>query len=176
MAENVNTPFWKPAFNYGLIMAAVSIFLSLAFYFTDLYLKSWAQWASMAIGIIVLIYLMSQYRKVVCGGFAGFGKMFKMTFTSGMISLVIGVLFGVLMMHVLFPEMMDAQLLAMEEKLMSNPRIPESMLDDALERTARNLEPGRQVIWGIVGGGIFYAIISLIVAAILKKEDPALEA
>jgi hypothetical protein len=172
MEDKAKVSFWKQALNYGLIMAAVSIFLSLVFYFTNLYVNTWANYISMVIGLVVLFYLMVQYRKVVRGGFASFGQMYSMSFTSSMISIVIGVLFGLLLMNVIAPEMKDAILLNVEERIMNNPRIPESYLDQAIERAQKSLEPGRQIIFGIAGGALFNAILCLIVAAIVKKDEP----
>jgi hypothetical protein len=172
MEDKAKIHFWKHAFTYGVIMAAVSIFLSLAFYFTNLYLKSWSQYANMGVGIVVLVYLMIQYRKEVRGGFASFGQVFSMSFVSGLVSIIIGILFGILMMNVLFPDMKEAMTHMVEERILNNPRIPESMVDQAVERASKNFEPVRQLLFGIGFGAFFQAIISLIVAAIIKKEEP----
>jgi hypothetical protein len=126
----------------------------------------------MAVGIVVLVYLMIHYRKEVRGGYASFGQVFSMSFVSGMVSIIIGTLFGMLMMNVLFPDMKEGILNMVEERIYSNPRIPESAVDMAVERASRSFEPLRQLIFGIVGGGFFQAIISLIVSAFIKKEEP----
>mgnify|MGYP003572393570 CR=1 FL=1 len=76
MEDKAKIPFWKHAITYGAIMAAVSIFLSLAFYFTNLYLNSWAQYANMGVGILVLIYLMIQYRMRYAGAMPVLARYF----------------------------------------------------------------------------------------------------
>ena len=95
-----------------------------------------------------------------------------MSFVSGLVSIIIGTLFGILMMNVLFPDMKEGMLIMVEEKILSNPRIPESMVDQAVERATKNFEPVRQLLFGIGFGAFFQAIISLIVAAFIKKEEP----
>jgi len=143
MEDSAKPTFMKTALTYALIMAVISIFFTLVFYFTNLYLKTWSQILNFVISIVVLVYLMIAYRKTVLGGYASLGQIFTMGFVSSMISLVIGLLVSYLMMNVLFPEMKDAILLNAEQKLLNNPRIPESMLDASLERAEKSLEPGR---------------------------------
>ncbi len=172
MENSVKPTFMKTAINYALIMAAVSIFISLVYYFTDLYLKTWSQFVSLGISIIVLAYLMIVYRKTVLGGYASFGQIFSMGFVSSLISLVIAVAFSYLMMNVLFPEMKEALLLNAEQKILDNPKIPEAYVDTALERAEKILQPGKQVLVGLIGGTIFNSLICLIVAAFVKKEEP----
>ena len=171
MEDTGKAPFWKPALNYALIMAAVSIFLTLAFYFTDIYLKGWASVVNGLISIAVLVYLLIQYRDKVLGGYASFGQLFVMGLVASLISLVIGMAFGMLQQYVLFPEMQEAILLNAQEKILNNTRIPESMVDQQLERVENMMQPGRQVLLGLVGGTFFNAIILLVIAAILKKEE-----
>ena len=172
MENSVKVPFWKTALNYGLILAAVSIFLSLAFYFTDIYLKGWAQAVSGLVGIAVLVYLLVQYRKNILGGYATFGQIFVMGLVATFLSMIIGIASGFLQQYVLFPEMKEAILLNAQDNILNNPRIPESMVDQQLERVEKMMQPGRQVLFGLLGGTFINAIILLIVAAIIKKEEP----
>jgi len=176
MEENVKTPFWKPALIYGLILAFVSIILSLAFYFTGLYLKGWVSFLSLVIGIVVLVYILLLYRKEYLGGLASYAQIFWMAFAAGMISSVIGLLFSYVMQTVIAPDMMENIRLAAEEKIMNNPRIPESMYDTLFERIEKNMQPVRQMVQGLIISVFINALIALIVAAFLKKEETPADA
>lgn len=175
MKDPVKVPFLKTAVNYALILTAVSVFLSLVFYFTGLFTENWVQIVSGVISIGILVYLMIQYRKNVMGGFASFGQVWTMGFVSSLFSVILGIGFSLLMMYVLFPDMLEAMKLKVEESILSNAKIPEAYVDMAIERGMKQLEPARQLIFGIVGGAVVNAIIMLIIAAFVKKDDPALQ-
>jgi len=68
MEEKVKAPFWKPALSYGVILGLVSVFISLVFYFIGMATVSWTNYVSMLVGIVLLVYLMIQYRNVHLGG------------------------------------------------------------------------------------------------------------
>lgn len=171
MEEKVKAPFWKPALIYGAIMGLVSVFLSLVFYFIGMATENWTNWVSMLVGIVVLVYLMLQYRKEYLGGYASFGQIFLMVLVSaGIVSVIIGAIYSYLLFTVIDPELIEQIKIAAEEKIMSNSRIPESMYDDALERAEKFTTVSRMIKMQLIGGPIVMAIIGLIVAAFIKKE------
>lgn len=167
--------FWKAALIYGAIAGFVGILLGVIFYVMNLYAASWTQWVSILVTIAVLIYCLKAYRNEYLGGYATFGQLFLMAMAIGVVSTVLSLIYSYLMYTVIDPELLDKMRLAVEEKLMNNPRIPESMLDDMIERMAKNFEPKRMYIMTIVMGLVGSAIIGLILAAILKKEETPLD-
>ena len=124
MEEKVKTPFLKPALIYGAILGGAGVLFGLILYFLDLGLESWVQWASLAINLVVLIYVLVAYRNEYLGGFASYGKILKMAIAVGIVSSIIGAIYQYLLFAVLDPDMMDKVRLAMEERIMNNPRIP----------------------------------------------------
>jgi len=171
MEENVKAPFWKPALIYGSIVGFVSILLGVIFYVMNLYATSWTQWVSMVVGIAILAYCLVAYRNEHLGGFATYGQLFKMALVIGVIASIIGVIYTYLMYGVIDPELSDKLRLVAEEKLMNNPRIPENRLDDMIEKMAKNFELKRMVIMAFVAGVVMNAILGLILAAFIKKEE-----
>lgn len=163
--------FWKAALIYGAIAGFVGVLLGVIFYVMNLYAASWTQWLSMAVSIAVLVYCLKAYRSEYLGGYATFGQLFLMTIAIGVVSTLISLVYSYLMYTVIDPELLDKIRLAAEEKMMNNPRIPESMLDDMIERMAKNFEPKRMYTMTIIMGLVFSAILGLILAAILKKEE-----
>jgi hypothetical protein len=77
-----------------------------------------------------------------------------------------------LLYAVIDPDLIDKVRLMAEDRIMNNPRIPESTAGDIIERMADRFTPVRMVrttlIWGTVGN----AIIGLILAAFIKKNRP----
>ena len=71
------------------------------------------------------------------------------------------------------PELMDKMKLAQEQRLMNNPRIPEAALDGYLERLDDNMTLKRTTIMGLIFGPVSWAILGLILAAFVKKNNPA---
>jgi hypothetical protein len=171
MEEQAKAPFWKPALMYGAILGLVSVFISLVFYFIGMSSENWTNWLNMAVTIVLLVYLMIQYRNVHLGGYASFGQIFVMVLVSaGIISTIIGALYTYLLYTVIDLDLVDQLRIATEEKIMSNSRIPESMYDDILEKMEKRMTVGYMVKMALIFGPIINALIGLIVAAFIKKE------
>ena len=172
MEEKTSVPFLKPALIYGAILGFVGIVMSLIFYFLDLTFKSWTQWIGLAVGIVVLVYCLIAYRNEYLGGYASYGRMFLMALAIGFISSVLGALFAYLLYTVIDPELLEKSKIFAQEQIVNNPRFPESMHDDLFERIERNTSLSGVVRNAILWGTIIYAIIGLIAAAFVKKEEP----
>lgn len=171
MEEKVKAPFWKLALMYGAILGLVSVFISLIFYFIGMATENWTNWVNMLVGLVLLVYLMIQYRNVHLGGYASFGQIFLMVLVSaGIVSVIIGAIYQYLLFTVIDPGLVDQVRIVAEERIMSNSRIPESMYDDLLERLDKQMQVGYMVKMALIIGPIVNAVIGLIVAAFLKKE------
>ena len=171
MEEKTKAPFWKPAFIYGGLLGLLSIFLGLVFYFLGLSTESWVGYIGMAIGIVALVYILLHYRKEYLGGFASFGQMFFMAFMVGVISAIINAAYTYVLYTVIDPGLIDIIKIAAEEKIMSNPRIPESMYDSIFERMEKRMSAQRMTIMAVIGGIVINTILGLIIAAFVKKEE-----
>ena len=171
MEEKVKAPFWKPALIYGAIMGFVAVFISLVFYFIGMATVTWTNYVSMLVGLVLLVYLMLQYRKEYLGGYASFGQIFLMVLVSaGIISVIISAIYSYLLFTVIDPELIEQVKIAAEERIMSNSRIPESMYDDILDRMEKRMNVGYMIKFALILGPIVNAFIGLIVAAFIKKE------
>jgi cation transport ATPase len=171
MEETSKSPFWKPALIYGAIVGFIGILLSVIFYIADLYTKNWANWVQFLIAIIVLIYCLSAYRKEHLGGYASYGQIFLMALVIGVISSILSSLYSYILFTVIDPELVDKMRMIAEERIINNPRIPESYYDAAMERLDKQFTVNRMVTMGLIFGPVLYAIVGLIAAAFLKKEE-----
>ena len=145
----------------------------LILYFLDMGLERWVQWASFAITIAVMVYCLVAYRNEYLGGYASYGKILKMAIAISIISAVITAIYQYLLFAVLDPDMMDKVRLTVEERIMNNPRIPESFYDQAMERAEKNLTIKRMVLNALIFGSVASIILGLIISAFVKKEPKA---
>jgi len=173
MEEKVKAPFFKPALIYGAILGGTGVLFGLILYFLDMSLERWVQWATLAITLAVMIYCLVAYRNEYLGGFGSYGQILKMAIAISIVSAVIGAIYQYLLFGVLDPDLMDKVRIVVEERIMNNPRIPESFYDQAMERAEKSLTIKRMVMNALIVGAIFNIILGLIIAAFVKKEQKA---
>lgn len=171
MEEKASAPFWKPALIYGVILGVVGIVLSLVFYFLNLLTASWVNWFSLVVTIAVMVYCLIAYRNEYLGGFASFGQIFLMGLVIGIIASIIGAAYNYILYTMIDPDLVEKIRLAAEEKIISNPRIPENMYDDILEKMENRITVTRMTVMALIAGPIVNAVLSLIIAAFVKKEE-----
>ncbi len=173
MEERIKTPFWKPALIYGVIVGFVGILIGVIFYVMDLSVETWTQWVTGIIGLAILIYCVVNYRNEYLGGYASFGQIWKMTIVIGIIGTIISTIYTYILMGLIDPELIDKMKMVQEQKLLNNPRIPEAIMDTTLERLDKSMSLNRMIIMGLIMGPVMYSILGLIIAAFVKKNNPA---
>ena len=171
MEEKAKAPFWKPALIYGAIVGFVGILIGLVFYFLNMSTDSWTGYVTMAIGLAILVYCLVAYRNEYLGGFASFKQIFLMALVIGIISSIISAAYTYILYTVIDPGLIDKLRIVTEEKLMSNPRIPESMYDGLFEKMEARFTAAKMATMALIWGPIVNAIIGLIIAAFVKKEE-----
>lgn len=179
--EDQQTPV-KAGLNAGLILGILSVVITFVIYFVSP--ESLASFSTgmviLAIFLGVLIYLGIQYRKSI-GGFMDFGTGFKFAFVALIIAGLFGIVGNYLLYNVVDPDLpgvlVEAQLettMAMMERFGAADAITSEQMDEIRNSTASNFT----LVGQLKGFGfalIFYGIVSLIVAAIIKKRDKSLD-
>lgn len=173
MEEKAKAPFLKPALIYGAILGGASVLVGLILYFMDMSTETWAMWPALVIGIGVMVYCLVAYRNEYLGGFASYGQILKMAIVISIIASVIGAIYAYLLYGVLDPDLIDKVRIAAEERIMNNPRIPESFYDQAMERVEKSLTVKRMVMNAVIWGTVMNVILGLIISAFVKKEQKA---
>jgi len=182
MNEQAQSPI-QSAVRPGIILGLVSLVLTYVAYFIDSsYLASgYFGLVAMVLFFALIIYFGKEYRKEV-GGFMSFGTAFNFSFFAILISGVIGLIGSILLFHVIDPSLpqvlgditFESQLEMMEGFGQNPDSLPTETLEDMREATASNFTlVGQLKGFGI--GLIAYAIIALILGAILKKKDKSLD-
>ena len=139
----------------------------------DLAVASWTNYVSLLISLVIMIYCLVTYKKEHLGGYASYGQIWKMTLVIGIIATIITTIYSYILMGFIDPELIDKMKIAAEQKVLNNPRIPEAIMDSALERVEKSMVLNRMMIMGLIFGPVVWAILGLIIAAFVKKNNPA---
>ena len=166
----------KKALNLGILMGVIGIllFLLIAIIEPGMVLSSVLGLAGFAFAIILPIIFIRKEREAQ-GGFITFGDAFKIGFFGLVIGGLIGTGFQILYTQIIDPEFgarMTAKSLEMTNSFMEG-----NMSDDLRETQLREMEKTMGEQYTIAGMlktfgyvAIFYAVLSLILALILKKS------
>jgi hypothetical protein len=165
----------------GLIIGIVTVVFSLALHFVDPLLQftnSWVGFISFAIFIGLLIYAGKAIRTEI-GGYWKFSDAFKAFLVISLIVATISVVFNVLMVTVIDPDLPATAGAAMDENnraMMAKFGMTEEQIDQAQAQSGpmeEHLKPtGKNLLISFGTILAIYGVISLIMAAILKKNPP----
>lgn len=179
--EDQETPF-KAGLNAGVILGILSVVITFIVYFVNpsTLVSGMFGITVLVVFFAVLIYLGIQYRKSL-GGFMEFGPAFNFSFIALVVAGLISQVGSALLYNVVdpaLPGVLTEQTLentvAMMEKFGAADALSSDQLDEMRESTAANFTiMGQFKTFGIAL--IVYAVISLILGAILKKRDKSLD-
>ena len=116
-----------------------------------------------------------EFRKKYSGGFLTYGKAFSSCFWIGLFAGVLASVYLFVFVQFIHPgfinELLDQ---ARQNMLSSRPDMSEEQLEQALSISSKFMSPVMLVISGLVAYAAISAIIGLILAIFLKKEDHSL--
>ncbi|GAA0880788.1 hypothetical protein GCM10009119_37580 [Algoriphagus jejuensis] len=180
--EEQQTPL-QAAIKPGLTIGLVALAITYIAYFIDssLLASMWMLLISIVVFFGLIIYFGKQYREEI-GGYMSFGTAFNFSFIAMLISGIVSLIGQVLLFHVIDPSLpqvltdiaFDKSLEMMESFGQDADALPPATLDEIRNNTAASFTIGGQ-LKNFAFGLIFYAIIALILAAILKKRDKSLD-
>lgn len=156
----------------GAILGAFSILFSIIVYVFNLYAVTWLSWVSYAViigGIIIgnIQYANQNHNNV------SFGTIFAHGFKTTAVLIVISVVYTLLSLKVLFPDMIDKIIDMSRIEMEKNPKMTDEIIEQAISMTRKFFIPF--AVGGVlIGTGIMGAIGSLIGAGVAKKNpvDP----
>lgn len=162
------------ALKFGLFTSAAYILVSLLFYVLDVDKTSWVQYLVFLVLIAGIVMGIIQFRDKQSGGFLSYGKCFS---TGVLISLVVGLIIGVyiyLFMTFFDPGQIEEMAEMAEQKLVDQGMTDEE-IDQAMVIARKFMSPVFSAISSVFSMAFGGAIISLIAAAFLKKNDNSFE-
>ncbi len=167
------------AIRWGLIMAGVSIFLTILIYIVDYTIMVQLKFLgfSLLLYIGLTIYAGINYRNTI-GGFLPYGKAFQHGFLVLALSAFVGTIFTFILYDLIDSELPQKLVDASVENvraMMEKFGAPEDTIEPALEK-ARVDAADRFTVLGQVKGYlfalVFCAIMSLISSIFVKKNQP----
>jgi hypothetical protein len=174
MEEKVNP--WSANLTNGLILGLIGIVYSLVIYFLDLSFNKAQGWIFMLVQIVVLFFLIKSYRDNHMHGMITYGQALGAGVIICLYYAVIMAVFSYILYTVIDTGLIDKQL-AFAEEGMIKKGIPQEQIDAGMKVTAKIMKPAFMVPVGIISNMFFGTIISLIVAAFVRKEgNPLVDA
>ncbi len=161
---------------YGAITGVALIIFSLIMFLLDLYLNKKVSWISYLVLATGMLIGTLEYRNKHTNGFMTYGKAFTACFWIGLFAGIIASVYMFVFAQFIHPgfvqELLDQ---ARTNMLAAKPDMSEEQLEQAIGITAKFMSPVMMSIWGIIIYALSSAVIALILAIFLKKEDPALK-
>jgi hypothetical protein len=138
----------------------------------NLYTTQWLSWISYAIFIGGIVYGNILFANQNDNN-VSFGNIFAHGFKTTAVVIVITVLYTVLALYVLFPDMVDKIIELSRTEMLKNPKLTDEMIEQGIAMTKKLFLPFA-IAGAIFGTGFLGAIASLIGAAVAKKNpvDP----
>jgi hypothetical protein len=152
----------------GLLVSLILIVIGIAGYFTKLFEQSWFSWASNGLLCIAVIWGCITYANQM-NGQVTFGNVFAHGFKMSVVIALILIVWVLLAMTVLFPEMKDKTLEMTRQRMEERGNLSDSQIEQGVEFTKKFFIPF--AIGGtLLGTLIFGTVASLIGAAVAKKK------
>ena len=178
--ENEQRPF-QASIKAGLITGLILTVITFICYFIDYRTlgAGWLGFVTLAIYCGLIIYFGIQYRKEL-GGFMNFGTGFQFSFFSLLIMLVVTTLGNMLLFFVVDPGLGERMAdVGLENALdmMENFGVGDISADQ-MDEIEKGILDGYTPSGMLKGAGfmiVFYAILALILGAIIKKKDKSLD-
>ena len=168
--EKKNISVLVNALIWGVIIGLVSIVYSVILYMLDQTLNRALGYAGLIILIAGLAIAMKSYRDNVLDGILPFGKAFGFGMLIVLVSALIGGIYGYLLYTVIDPDLVG-KLMDFQAEKMLEQGLSEDQVEQALEVTKRFMNPVFIFISGVILNLLMGAVLSLIMAAIFKKEE-----
>lgn len=157
---------------YGIYLALVSIIYSLILQILGLAAKQALGYVGFIFVIVALVLAHRDFKR--SNEFMSFGQGLGISMIIVTISSVLGSIFTYIYIKFVDDSMLgvirDQAMVQMEERGMSDAQIQQAM-----DMQAKFTTPEMILVFGILAGIFFGFIIALIVTAITKKANPALE-
>ena len=179
--ERTKNDIWQHTMTYGAILGITLTIISIVFYILDVhryiilfFILSWLTGLSLKVTFVVIGT--KKYRDNVLGGYIKFGDAFITGLLIVVFSSLLTTLYNILLNTIIDPDYFGRIMETFKEwmgNFMYNHNVPEDQIDQALSQMESGEKPTilKMLISGIMSTAVGGAILSLITAAILKKES-----
>ena len=156
----------------GLVLGIISVFISVVVHTFNLYENPYVSLVTYGVFMIGIIYSTILFANQNDNNVT-FGNIFAHGFKTTAVVIVITVIYTLLALYVLFPDMVDKIIEMSRVEMAKNPKLTDEMIEQGIAMTKKLFLPFA-IAGAIFGTGFLGAIGSLIGAAVAKKNpvDP----
>ncbi len=160
--------------NYGLITGLILIIYSLIIYLLGQSLNQYLGYLAIII-LAACIYIFSkQYRDKVNQGNIKYGQAFSLGLLVGIFTAILLSFFSYIEVTFIDPSLIDKQLELMQQKMLEKG-MSEDQVETAIAMSREWMTPGKMFFMSILSFSFWAAIISLITAALVKRDTSPFE-
>jgi len=152
----------------GILISLIVIILGIVGYFAGISMESWFSWVVNGILFVAIIFACLYYSSQK-NGYVTFGNVFSHGFKTSAIIALIMVVYTLLSLTIIFPEMKDKALEVTQQRLEERDNMTSDQIDTAINFTKKYFLVFA-IFGAMIGTLIFGLIASLIGAAIAKKK------
>jgi hypothetical protein len=164
----------RVALKWGIISAIISVVFTIVLYNLDLWKMVWVSiTAGLLITIIILVLACKEFR-TLNNGFITFGEGLGLSMLVIAVSSLISNAFNQLYVNVIDAGM-KGKITDFQEEMYIKQGLSQEQIDMAMQQTERFNNPSMQFLFSMLGALLFGFIISLIIAAVMKKNRPVFE-
>jgi hypothetical protein len=154
----------------ALILSLVLMVIDLIGGFAHLRFETWFRWLSTVVTIVTIIVFCIQYGKQQSEGVT-FGKVFGYGFRISLVVSALMVIYSLLSIYVIFPELIDQLLLKTRTDMEAKGGLTEDQIDQAVTMTKKFMQPIPIIIFAFLSTLFFSTIGALLGAAFTKKSE-----
>ena len=172
--EESSASYQSVVLKYGGIAALIGIVLGLVMYMADMMDPANSTISSiiqMVVYVGAIVLAIKEHRENDLGGYISFGRAFTVGILTTLVLAIINAVWTYIFMAFIAPDMMDMMMDAQMQG-MADSGMDEDAIEQAMEMSKGFMSPGMIAVMSIFGSLFMGAIISLIVAAIMKKNSP----
>ena len=126
---------------------------------------------SLVIYASFLVAVVKKHREENLGGFISYGQALSTAFLTALLIGAISSAFQVIYITYIDPSFIES-MLSYTEEMMEGMGLSGEQLEEAMEQSRKGYEPGRFLISAIGGSAFLGLLVSLVVAAVLHRNEP----
>ncbi|GAB3340950.1 hypothetical protein GCM10027299_54790 [Larkinella ripae] len=158
------------ALKWGLISGVIFMVYTTAINVTGQFTNTTLPWLSLVISIVIVVMAMREYR-ALNGDYMSYGEGVGLGTLLSVVSAMVSFTYNFIYTTFIDPTIRQQTLDKVREQ-MEERGMPDDQIEQAMEMTEKFQSPGLQFLFGILAAAFFGLIISLIVAAFLRRNKP----
>ncbi|MGA0559049.1 DUF4199 domain-containing protein [Larkinella sp. VNQ87] len=158
------------ALKWGVISGVISMIFTTVVNLTGQFTHSAVPWISLVIAVVIIVLAMREYR-TLNGGFMSYGEGVSLGALLSIISALVSITYSLIYTTFIDPTIRQ-QIMDKAREDLENRGMADDQIEQAMSFTEKLQSPGMQFVFGIIFAGIFGLLISLVVAAFLRRKKP----